>query len=119
MRLVRKLHLILFSTVLIAACVRNTDFPSCDPGLRRLGDVAPLELPHSSKKYRGRVDLVFEVTGDGKVVNPRISFSNIHFQGEDALPQGEYEEVLLASVRAWRFQPPPMACVMQSGAWFD
>lgn len=119
MKLVRNLHLALFSTLLVAACARDTELSSCDPGLRHLGDVPPPELPRSSKKYHGRVDLVFEVTREGKVVNPRISFSNIHFQGGDALPQSEYDEVLLASVRAWRFQPPPMACVMQSGAWFD
>lgn len=119
MKLIRNLPLALVPALLIAACVKDAALPSCDPNLRQVGELVPPELPRLSKKPLGRVDLVFEIDRDGRVTDPRISFSDVHLQGEGPLPRAEYDEVLLGSIRAWRFQPPQRACVMQSGVWFD
>ena len=94
----------------ICACRKTDALAPCTSDFNPVEIPPPPALPHSERMYIGRIDIAFTVDPAGKVSNPRIVSSDLHFQGGETLPQSQYDKVLLASLREATFPKSKNGC---------
>ena len=104
------LAVLVLAALQISACRKTEPLAPCASDFNPVEIPPPPALPPSERRYIGRIDIAFTVDRAGEVIDPRIVSSDLHFQGGKALPQSQYDRVLLASVRGTTFPKSKHGC---------
>ena len=110
MMLICRLVVIFLLGLSINACSAQHSIPACASSMSPVVSVPPMLPPKLHNDFEGSAVVTFIVDREGRVQSPTIASSEWHPVGNTRPNSVGHNDVILSTVRQWRYPPQARSC---------